>query len=88
MKTQNTQHGAYDYAERIRARLPGRLQEAREAVGLKPYGLAIRSGVSRDMIGDIESGDSIPTLFLAARLAFGLGLTLEQFIGRLEDRHQ
>ena len=83
-----SQHGAYDYAEHIRARLPGQLQEAREAVGLSQYGLAIRAGVSRDMIRDIERGESIPTLFLAARLAFALGMTLARFIARLENRHQ
>ena len=89
MKTKPvSQQGAYDYAERIRARLPGQLAQARDAVGLKQYGLASRAGVSRDMIRDIERGESIPTLFLAARLAFALGMTLEQFIGLLEDRHQ
>ena len=89
MKTKPvSQQGAYDYAERIRARLPGQLAQARDAVGLKQYGLASRAGVSRDMIRDIERGESIPTLFLAARLAFALGMTLAQFIGRLENRHQ
>ena len=45
---------AYDYAERIRARLPGRLQTARVAAGLSRYGLEQRSGISREMIGKIE----------------------------------
>ena len=86
--TKQTAHPAHVYAERIRARLPQRLIELRVAAGLKPYSLAIRANVSRDMIGDIERGDSIPTLCFAAQLAFGLGITLEQFIERLEDRHQ
>ena len=32
-------HDAHDYAERIRARLPRRLQDAREACGLSMYAL-------------------------------------------------
>ena len=82
------QHRAYDYAERICGRLPCRLQAARLVVRLKPYALAIHAGVSRDMIGDIEHGNSIPTLFFAAQLAFGLGITLAQLIGPLEDACQ
>ena len=55
---------SYDYAER----LCRRLQEERENVGMSRYALEKRSGVSRDIIGDIEHGDSIPTLHLAGQL--------------------
>jgi ribosome-binding protein aMBF1 (putative translation factor) len=41
-------HEAHDYAERIRERLPRRLQELRERRGLSKYGLARESGVSRE----------------------------------------
>jgi DNA-binding XRE family transcriptional regulator len=85
MKTSPPSHHAYEYAERICAGLPKRLIELRVAAGLKPYALAIRAGVSRDMIGDIERGKSIPTLFLAARLAFGLGMTLTEFVRGMEE---
>jgi ribosome-binding protein aMBF1 (putative translation factor) len=43
-------HEAHDYAERIRERLPRRLQELRERRGLSKYGLARESGVSREYI--------------------------------------
>ena len=76
---------SHDYAERLRARLPRTLQEEREAVGLSRYALEKKCGVSREMIGCIESGDSIPTLHLGARLAHGMGMTLASFIGKLED---
>lgn len=39
-------HDAYDYAERIRERLPRRLQEIREAAGFTKYGLARESGIT------------------------------------------
>ena len=55
-------HEAHDYAERIRERLPRRLQELREAARLSKYALWQKTGVSRDMIGCIEAGESIPTL--------------------------
>ena len=49
-------HDAHDYAERIRERLPRRLQELREAERLSKYGLARESGISREYIGKIERG--------------------------------
>ena len=55
-------HEAYDYAERVCERLPRRLQELREAAGMSKYALAKKAGVSRDMVGCIEEGESIPTL--------------------------
>jgi hypothetical protein len=42
----NSDHEADDYAERIRERLPRRLQELREAVGLSMYALWWKCGVS------------------------------------------
>jgi hypothetical protein len=37
-------HEAHDYAERIRERLPRRLQELRERCGLSKYGWLVRVG--------------------------------------------
>lgn len=79
-------HDAYDYAERIRERLPRRLQELREAARLSKYALEKKSGVSREMISCIEEGESVPTFHVGARLAYGVGVTLETFVGRLEDK--
>ena len=50
-------HEAHNYAERIRARLPRRLQELREACGMSMYALWLKCGVSRDMISRIEGGE-------------------------------
>ena len=49
-------HESHDYAERIRARLPRRLQELRERCGLSKYGLARESSVSREYLGKIKGG--------------------------------
>jgi transcriptional regulator with XRE-family HTH domain len=78
-------HDAHDYAERIRERLPRRHQELRERCGLSKYGLACESGVSREYIGKIERGKANPTLPVTAQISHGLGMTLEQFTGELED---
>ena len=72
---------AHDYAQRIRARPPGRVQTLREAAGLTKYGLAQKSGVSRD----IEAGESIPTMYILARLAQGVSVTLKQLVRGMED---
>jgi transcriptional regulator with XRE-family HTH domain len=72
MPTAPDNHDAHDYAERIRERLPRRLQDAREAAGLTMYALWRKCGVSRDMISRIEAGESIPTFHVGARLAYGV----------------
>ena len=48
-------HDAHDYTERIRERLPRRLQELRERCGLSKYGLARESGLSREYIGKLAA---------------------------------
>jgi transcriptional regulator with XRE-family HTH domain len=85
MPTAPDNHDAHDYAERIRERLPRRLQELREAAGYTKYGLARESGVSREYLGKIERGVANPTLPVAAQISHGLGMTLGQFTGQLED---
>lgn len=54
-------HDAHDYAERIRERFPRRLQDLQERCGPSTYALARKAGVSRNMVGSIESGESITT---------------------------
>ena len=49
------EHEAHDYAERIRERLPRRLQELRERCGLSKYGLARESGLSQEYIGKLAA---------------------------------
>jgi len=48
MTSQPSKRKAYDYAERIRARLPHRLQESRVAVGLSKYAVAKQAGITLD----------------------------------------
>ena len=55
MPTASDTHDSYNSAERIRARLPRRLQELRERCGLSKYGLARESGVSREYIGKLAA---------------------------------
>ena len=78
-------HDAHDYAERIRDRLPRRLQELREACGPSRYALWMRCGVSREMISRIEGGESVTTLHVVERLAHGVEKTLTEFVEPMED---
>jgi transcriptional regulator with XRE-family HTH domain len=55
MPTAPDNHDAQDYAERIRERLPRRLQELRERCGLSKYGLARESGLNREYIGKLAA---------------------------------
>lgn len=48
MPAPSDNHDAHDYAERVRERLPRRLQELREGHGVSMYALWIECGVSRD----------------------------------------
>lgn len=85
MPTVHHSHQAHDYAERIRDRLPRRLQELREACGLSMYALWMKCGVSRDTISRVEAGETIPGVHVLARLAWGVGATLEGFFSGIED---
>jgi transcriptional regulator with XRE-family HTH domain len=78
-------HDAHDYAERIRERLPRRHQELREANGLSMYALWLKCGVSRDTISRVEGGETIPGAHVLVRLALGVGKTITDFFGGIED---
>lgn len=78
-------HEAHDYAERIRERLPRRLQELREAERLSMYALWRKCGVSRDTISRIEGGETIPGVHVLARLASGVEKTITDFFSGIED---
>ena len=78
-------HPAHDYAERIRERLPRRLQELREGAGMSKYALARESGLSREYIGRLERGRANPSIPVTAQLSHGLGMTLTEFVEQVED---
>ena len=61
-----------------------RVKALREAGGLSLRDLAERSGVSAPMLSQVERGETIPTLHVAARIASGLELRLSQ-LPRLDE---
>ncbi len=81
----SSKHNAYAYAERIRERLPRRMQELREAKGLSQYALWRKCGVTRDTISRVEAGETIPGVHVLARLASGVGVTLEGLFSGMEE---
>jgi transcriptional regulator with XRE-family HTH domain len=53
-----------------------RLRKLREAAGLSAYALAQRSGLSRQMISQLESGQSQPSFETAQKLASALDISV------------
>ncbi len=61
-----------------------RARALREHMGLSLRALAERSGVSAQMLSQVERGDTSPTLAVATRIASGLELSLSQLL-RLDE---
>ena len=61
-----------------------RVRALREAMGLSLRDLGERAGVSAPMIGQVERGETSPTLAVAHRIASGLELSLSQLL-RLDE---
>ena len=61
-----------------------RVRALRDAMGLSLRDLGERAGVSAQMIGQVERGETSPTLAVANRIAGGLELSLSQLL-RLDE---
>ncbi|MBN1528218.1 MAG: helix-turn-helix transcriptional regulator [Thermoleophilaceae bacterium] len=61
-----------------------RVRALREAMDLSLRDLAGRSGVSAQMLSQVERGETSPTLSVASRIATGLELSLSQLL-RLDE---
>jgi len=61
-----------------------RVKALREAMELSLRDLSDRSGVSAQMLSQVERGDTSPTLHTAGRIAAGLELSLSQLL-RLDE---
>ena len=64
-----------------------RVRALREAMSLSLRDLADRSGVSAQMLSQVERGETSPTLAVAAKIASGLELTLSQLLRLDEGQH-
>lgn len=64
-----------------------RVNALRRSMGLSLRELAERSGVSAQMLSQVERGDTSPTLNVAGRIAGGLDLTLSQLLRLDEAEH-
>ena len=62
-----------------------RVRLLREGMNLSLRDLAERSGVSAQMLSQVERGETSPTLAVAERIAAGLELTLSQLLRLDED---
>src|SRR5204863_9238341 len=65
--------------------VPGRrIKLLREGLNLSLRDLAERSGVSAQMLSQVERGETSPTLAVAGKIATGLELSLSQLL-RLDE---
>jgi XRE family transcriptional regulator, regulator of sulfur utilization len=64
-----------------------RIHALRDAMGLSLRDLSECSGVSAQMLSQVERGETSPTLAVAAKIAAGLELTLSQLLRLDEGQH-
>ena len=64
-----------------------RIRALRDAIGLSLRDLSERSGVSAQMLSQVERGETSPTLAVATKIAAGLELTLSQLLRLDEGEH-
>lgn len=69
-----------DVAARVSQVVGTNLREIRRAQGYSLDTLAAASGVSRAMLGQIETGKSVPTITVLWKVAAALGVPVAQFI--------
>jgi transcriptional regulator with XRE-family HTH domain len=60
-----------------------RLRASRESAGLSQQDLAVRAGVSRQLVGAVETGRHLPRVDSALALAEVLGVTVDSLFGTL-----
>jgi len=60
-----------------------RLRKARDSAGLSQADLALRSGVSRQLVGAVEANRHLPRVDSALALAATLGVTVDSLFGTL-----
>lgn len=69
------------------ATVGSRIRALRDAMGLSLRDLSERSGVSAQMLSQVERGETSPTLAVAEKIASGLELTLSQLLRLDEGEH-
>jgi len=56
------------------------IRDKRESQGLTQVELAVKAGVDRNYIGMVERGERNPSFLSLQKIAFGLGITVNELI--------
>ncbi len=80
-KVTDTERVAASEALELKRRVGGNLELLRRQRGLSLERLAAQSGVSRAMLGQIEAGESAPTIAVLWKIARGLGVRFADLLG-------
>jgi DNA-binding XRE family transcriptional regulator len=59
------------------------LKQERQRVGMSHEKLSEKAGVTRQTIGKIEAGLSNPTMLTMFRIAFAMGMSLEELVRKM-----
>jgi transcriptional regulator with XRE-family HTH domain len=81
MKKKGTQAAAESEAQELKRRVGENLGRLRRQRGLSLERLATLSGVSRAMLGQVEAGESAPTIALLWKVARGLDVRFADLLG-------
>ncbi len=74
--------------DRLVAAFAAVLRERRESAGLTQEDLAERADVSARFISFLENGRRQPSLSAIAALSDGVGASMSEFIGAVEERYR
>lgn len=76
-------HHLYYSQEHVSSRFGHRLKELRESRNLTQMQLALKCGIDRTYVSNLERGRSSISLFLLEVIAIGFGMSLSELLGPL-----
>ncbi|MCI5054838.1 MAG: helix-turn-helix transcriptional regulator [Flavobacteriales bacterium] len=73
-----------DDLEKYKKKLVSTLKNERAKRDISHEKLAARTGISRQAISKIESGQRSPAMYTVKKIAEGLGMTLAEFVTKMD----
>jgi transcriptional regulator with XRE-family HTH domain len=77
---------AETWAKDLRRAVPAEITKLREARGLSKNELAVRTGLARSFITELENGKTTPSVESLGRLAYAFGISPGEIVKRAEKK--
>ncbi|MEJ0010497.1 MAG: helix-turn-helix transcriptional regulator [Alphaproteobacteria bacterium] len=74
--------------EEFRQALIRTLLKTRKDRGYSHEAIAAKAGISRQMLGKIESGKANPTMMMMFKITSAMGVTMEEFVSAMKLRRR